>query len=69
MLLYVCGIILCKKFNILMLHYQFHRDIYLWKLIQKAGFEIETMFGGNRRDYVDVNDARDAFLYICKKIN
>ena len=41
----------------------------LGKLIQKAGFEIETMFGGNRRDYVDVNDARDAFLYICKKIN
>ena len=41
----------------------------LEKLIQKAGFEIETMFGGNRRDYVDVNDARDAFLYICKKIN
>ena len=40
----------------------------LGKLIQKAGFEIETMFGGNRRDYVDVNDARDAFLYICKKI-
>ena len=39
----------------------------LGKLIQKAGFEIETMFGGNRRDYVDVNDARDAFLYICKK--
>ena len=40
----------------------------LGELIQKAGFEIETMFGGNRRDYVDVNDARDAFLYICKKI-
>ena len=41
----------------------------LGKLIQTAGIEIETMFGGNRRDYVDVNDARDAFLYICKKIN
>ena len=41
----------------------------LEKLIRKAGFEIETAFGGNRRDYVDVNDARDAFLYVCKKIN
>ena len=41
----------------------------LEKLIRKVGFEIETAFGGNRRDYVDVNDARDAFLYICKKIN
>ena len=34
-----------------------------------VGFEIETAFGGNRRDYVDVKDARDAFLYVCKKIN
>jgi len=41
----------------------------LEKLIQKVGFEIETAFGGNRRDYVDVKDARDAFLYVCKKIN
>ena len=41
----------------------------LEKLIRKVGFEIETAFGGNRRDYVDVNDARDAFLYVCKKIN
>jgi len=41
----------------------------LEKLIQKVGFKIETKFGGNRRDYVDVKDARDAFLYVCKKIN
>ena len=41
----------------------------LEKLIQKVGFEIEAAFGGNRRDYVDVNDARDAFLYVCKKIS
>lgn len=41
----------------------------LEKLIQKVGFKIETAFGGNRRDYVDVKDARDAFLYVCKKIN
>ena len=39
----------------------------LEKLIRKVGFEIETAFGGNRRDYVDVKDARDAFLYVCKK--
>ena len=41
----------------------------LEKLIRKVGFEIETAFGGNRRDYVDVKDARDAFLYVCKKTN
>ena len=41
----------------------------LEKLIQKVGFKIETKFGGNRRDYVDVKDARDAFLYVCKKTN
>ena len=41
----------------------------LEKLIQKVGFEIEAAFGGNRRDYVDVNDARDAFLYVCKKVS
>ena len=39
----------------------------LEKLIRKVGFKIETAFGGNRRDYVDVKDARDAFLYVCKK--
>jgi len=41
----------------------------LEKLIQKVGFKIETKFGGNRRDYVDVKDARDAFLYVCKKVS
>ena len=41
----------------------------LEKLIQKVGFEIESAFGGNRRDYVNVSDARDAFLYVCKKSN
>ena len=41
----------------------------LENLIQKVGFEIEAAFGGNRRDYVDVNDARDAFLYVCKKVS
>lgn len=48
-------------------HKREYKKNSLEKLILNVGFEIETAFGGNRRDYVDVSDARDAFLYVCKK--
>jgi len=34
--------------------------------LKKAGFEIEQAFGANRRNYVNVKNARDSFLYVCK---
>ena len=35
-------------------------------ILKKAGFTTERAFGANRRTYVNVKNARDSFLYICK---
>ena len=35
-------------------------------VLKKVGFDIEQAFGANRRNYVNVKNARDSFLYICK---
>jgi len=38
----------------------------LERVLKKAGFEIEQAFGANRHNYVNVENARDSFLYVCK---
>lgn len=35
-------------------------------VLKKDGFKIEQAFGANRRTYVNVKNARDSFLYVCK---
>lgn len=40
----------------------------LENLLEKTNFKIHTSFGANRRDYTNVENARDSFLYVCKKI-
>jgi spore coat polysaccharide biosynthesis protein SpsF (cytidylyltransferase family) len=35
-------------------------------VLKKTGFKIERAFGANRRNYVNVKNARDSFLYVCK---
>lgn len=38
----------------------------LENILNKTGFEIETAYGINRRNYVNVKNARDSFLYVCR---
>ena len=52
--------------------YPFHLREYkraeLEQLIESNGFEIEIAYGGNRGDYLDIEDAREVLFYVCKKI-
>ena len=39
----------------------------LEKLLHETGFEIIEKYGGNRNEYVNIKNARNVLLYICKK--
>ncbi|MGQ0376009.1 MAG: class I SAM-dependent methyltransferase, partial [Nitrososphaerota archaeon] len=41
----------------------------LENILNKTGFEVEASYGINRRNYVNVENARDSFLYVCKNKN
>ena len=47
---------------------EYTRD-QLENLLEKTNFKIQFSFGANRRDYTNIENARDSFLYVCKKIN
>ena len=51
--------------------YPFHKREYtipnLESLLHETGFEIIEKYGGSRNEYVDIKNARNVLLYICKK--